>query len=339
MIVATPVGTSGITGIGMGVAFLQACPCRSSVEWATRVDPPARSLPMRRLCSCAAVLGVALSATTACGQAAPFNPYAEAAEALPPISADGTIHWGTFYKSSALQQSYERLWNLGACRGTNKAITVPVAENKLVIDRLPEAEFHGVVRAAAGHLAVGWLAFGEADADAMHAEPFVAHFHPAGVTRFTVSGRAPATILASGMVVRMRAEVNKQGRSKAPITAFEIVTPPAGFTPDEVRPDRIETIVGTVITFRKGVISLRVDAGKLRRLTLVLAEDAIATIDAARLDLVGPGDAIEAKGRLWTGEGAMGAGTVFVSDVLVTKRPLAERHPAAAPGSRAVGAR
>jgi hypothetical protein len=74
-------------------------------------------------------------------QATPYNPYADANEALPPVAADGTIHWGTFYKSAQVQQAYERLWNLGACRGSNRAITVPVAENKLVIDRLPEAEF------------------------------------------------------------------------------------------------------------------------------------------------------------------------------------------------------
>lgn len=293
---------------------------------------------MSRLCSCAVLLGSALAAATAWGQAAPFNPYAEAAEALPPISADGTIHWGTFYKSSALQQSYERLWNLGACRGSNKAITVPVAENKLVIDRLPEAEFKGVVHAATGDLAGGMLAFGETAAG-LHAEPLVAQLHPAGVTRFTVSGPVPASILAPGMVVRLRGKVDARGRSTADIEAFEIVTPPAGFTPDEVRPDRVETIVGTVTHIRKNVVSVRVDAGRLRRLTLVVADDAVATIDAARLDLVGPGDSIEAKGRLWTGEGSMAAGTVFVSDVLVTKRPLDEQRPAAAPGSRTVGAR
>ncbi|MCE9631598.1 MAG: hypothetical protein K8S94_12900 [Planctomycetia bacterium] len=294
---------------------------------------------MSRLCSCAAVLGAALFAAGSGVEASPFNPYAADEEALPPIAADGTIHWGTFYKSPELQQAYQRLWNLGACRGSNKAITVPVAENKLVIDRLPEADFKGVVRAASGHLAGGMLAFGEADAAAVNAEPLVAQFHPAGVTRFTVSGPVPASMLASGMVIRLRAEVDARGRSTAAIKAFEIVTPPPGFTPDEVRPERVETIVGTVTAIRKNVASVRVDAGKLRRLTLTMAEDAVATVDAARLDLVGPGDAIEAKGRLWTGEGSMGAGTVFVSDVLVTKRSLDEQRPAAAPGARTVGAR
>lgn len=293
---------------------------------------------MRGLCCRAALLGGAVSIAAACGPASAFNPYADAENALPPVSADGTIHWGTFYKSPELQQAYLRLWNLGACRGSNKAITVPVAENKLVIDRLPEAEFKGVVRSAAGQLAGGLLAFGEADAMATHSEPLVAQLHPAGVTRFAVNGPAPGSIVAPGMVIRLRGEVDEHGRSTSPVQAFEIVTPPAGFTPDEVRPDRVETIVGTVTSLRKGRAVVRIDAGKIRRITLLIADDAVATIDASRLDLVGPGDAIEVKGRLWTGEGSMGAGTVFVSDVLVTKAPLNERRPAA-PGARAVGVR
>ena len=100
----------------------------------------------------------------------------------------------------------------------------------------------------------------------------------------------------------------------------------------------METIVGTVVSIQKNLVGLRVDAGKLRRITLRLDSDAIATIDAARLDLVSTGDEIKVKGRLWTGEGAMGAGTIFVSDVVVSKRPPADAA-ATQPGSRTVGAR
>ncbi len=274
----------------------------------------------------------------ASAQASPYNPYADAHEALPPVAADGTIHWGTFYKSAQVQKSYERLWNLGACRGSNRAITVPVAENKLVIDRLPEAEFKGIVRATAGQAAGGMIAFVEQADTASPAEPLVAQFHPAGVTRFSVAGRAPASLLAVGMVVRLRAEVDQRGRGTEPVAAFEIVTPPADFRPDAVRPDRMDTIVGTVVSRRKDLLVLRVDAGSLRRLTLQLAPDAVATIDAARLDLVAPGDSIEAKGRLWAGDGSMAAGTVFVSDVIVSKRP-GDDAVASGPEPRTVGVR
>jgi hypothetical protein len=281
---------------------------------------------------------VASWAMTACGQVAPYNPYADAQDAPPPISADGTIHWGTFYKSAKLQQTYERLWNLGACRGSNKAITVPVAENKLVIDRLPEAEFKGVVRAVAGQHAGGMVAFDESTSTAGHGEPLVAQLHPAGVTRLQVVGRASASVLATGMVVRLRAEVDERGRGVRPITEFEIVSPPAGFIPDAIVTGRMETIVGTVVSIRRNAVGLRVDAGKLRRLTLQFDEHAVATLDASRLDLVSPGDEVSVKGRLWTGDGAMGAGTIFSSDMVVSKRPLAEAGPTG-PGPRTVGAR
>lgn len=284
------------------------------------------------------LLIVAVWASVALGQAAPYNPYAEAQDSPPPLAADGTIHWGTFYKSAKLQQSYERLWNLGACRGSNKAITVPVAENKLVVDRLPEAEFTGVVRAVVGQAAGGMVAFDASDSTGGDAEPLVAQFHPAGVTRFQIGGRAPASILTTGMVIRLRAEVDGKGHVTRPVSGFEIVTPPAGFVPDAVRPDQIETIVGTVVSVQKNVVGLRVDAGKVRRIRLQLDPDAIATIDAARLDLVSTGDEIKVKGRLWTGEGAMGAGTIFVSDVVVSKRPLADTA-VAQPGPQTVGAR
>jgi len=284
------------------------------------------------------LLVIAFWASAVPGQAAPYNPYADAQDSPPPLAADGTIHWGTFYKSAKLQQSYERLWNLGACRGSNKAITVPVAENQLVIDRLPEAEFKGVVRAVVGQAAGGMVAFDESDATGGHAEPLVAQFHPAGVTRFQIGGRAPASILTTGMVVRIRAKVDGKGHGVEPVSSFEIVTPPVGFVPDAIRPERMETIVGTVVSIQKNLVGLRVDAGKLRRITLQLDADAIATIDAARLDLVSTGDEIKVKGRLWTGEGAMGAGTIFVSDVVVSKRPPADAA-ATQPGSRTVGAR
>jgi hypothetical protein len=289
--------------------------------------------------SLALVVVAALVLPSVASAVAPYNPYADGNDAQPPVSADGTIHWGTFYKSAAIQKSYERLWNLGACRGTNKAITIPVAENKLVIDRLPESEFKGVVTASAGGLAGGMVAFVREGEAPTEAEPLVAQLHPAGVTRFAIQGRTSAAILAPGMMVRLRAEADARGRIAEPVRALDIVTPPKGFKPDEVRPDRVDTIVGSVVSIRKGTVVLRVDAGRLRKFTFSLADDAEATIDAATFELVGPGDVIEVKGRLWTGEGSAGAGTVFVSDVLVTKQPPAEGQVIVAPGPRTVGAR
>ena len=262
------------------------------------------------LCPCA----------SAAAQVARYNPYADAEQAPAPLAADGTIQWGAFYKSAAIQQNYERLWSIGACRGTSKAIVEPVKRNKLIIDRLPEAEYEGVVVAAAGTLAGGMVAFRENPAAQA---PLVAQLHPAGVTRLRVSGRTPGAILRPGLVIRLVAEVDERGRALEPVTAFEVVTPPADYKPDPVRAGSREQIVGVVRSIASDVLTLYVNAGRLRRLTFTLAPDAVATLDAARLDLASPGDAIAVTGRIWSGEGAMAAGTIFASEVTITKPPLA----------------
>lgn len=257
------------------------------------------------------------------------SPYSTPEESPPPVAADGTIQWGVFYKDPAIQKAYERLWNLGACRNTNRAITVPVEENKLIIDRLPETEFEGRVVAATGALAGGMISFQQAPA--AEASPLlVAQLHPAAVTRLRVVGRAPGSMLRPGHVIRLMAEVDDKGRVAEPVTAFEIVTPPADFKPDPVRPGTRGEIVASVRSLSGNVAVLHVPAGKVRRITLEITADAIATLDAAQLDVITPGDSITLRGRIWTGEGALGGGTVFASEVTVTKPAMPGEVAAAA---------
>jgi hypothetical protein len=174
------------------------------------------------------------------------------------------------------------------------------------------------------------------------AAPFFAQLHPAGVSHLKVTGVATSAALQPGMAVWMRATVDERGRATEPLRALTIVTPAADFTPQSVQPGRSDPIVATVVSFKSRVLIVRVDAGRVRRLTFTLAEDAVVSVDAARLDLVAPGDAIEVKGRLWSGEGTAGAGTIFASHVTVTKRPPARPETrevaagAGAPPGRAV---
>ncbi len=262
------------------------------------------------------ILGLATVSAPLAAQA--YNPYATPEEAPPPVAADGTIQWGVFYKSPKIQESYQRLWDLGACRNTNRAITVPVERNKLIIDRLPEDDYEGSVVGATGALAGGMIAFQQAPA-ADTATPLVVQLHPAGVTQLRVVGRVPGSILRAGHVIRLVTEVDQKGRGTEPLTAFEVVTPPADFKPDPVRPGTRGEIVAAVKSIAGNVVILTVPSGKVRRLTFELASDSIATLDAAQLDLVAPGDSISLRGRMWTGEGALGGGTVFASEVIVSK--------------------
>jgi hypothetical protein len=269
------------------------------------------------------------AAVPASAQLTPYDPYAESQAAHPPVRADGTLYWGTFYKSASVQKAYERLWNLGACRGTNKAITVPVERNRLVIDNLPEASFTGTVRESAGSLAGGVIAFSEAAGP--DAPVVFAQLHPAGVTRLQIGGRTTTAALRPGITVRFRGVVDQRGRVADPPATLDIVTPSASFTPDPLRAGVMETIVGTIQQSRKGTLTLKVDAGKIRRVTVQVApESPVMIVDAAQLELIAPGDKLEVTGRRWSGEGAMGAGTVFASEVIVHKAALAgqEAQPA-----------
>jgi hypothetical protein len=291
---------------------------------------------VRRVAASIAVAVLLLVGRSAHGQLTPYNPYADSQEAPAPLAPDGTIQWGVFYKSAAMQKAYLRLWNLGACRGTNPPITEPVNRNKVIIDRLPEADYEGTVVAASGTIAGGMIAFSEPAAGGT-GEPFVVQLHPAGVTRLRVTGRSSASMLLPGHVIRVVTAVDEQGEGIEPLARFDLVTPPADYVPPDVRPGVRGEIVGTVKRLHKDVLTLHVPVGRLRRLTFNLPADAVATLDAARLDLVAPGDAIQLTGRLWSGDGAMGGGTIFASDVSISKPPLPGE--VAAPAAAAVAGR
>lgn len=268
------------------------------------------------------------------GQLVPYDPYADSQEAPAPLAADGTVQWGVFYKSAETQKAYLKLWNLGACRGSSRRITEPVNRNKLIVDRLPEADYEGTVVAASGTLAGGLIAFRERGAGD-DSEPYVVQLHPAGVSRLRVTGRMPAAVLRRGHVVRVVAEVDGRGEAGTPLAAFDVVTPPADYRPEPVEAGRRMPMVGSVAQVRNDVVTLQVPAGRIRRLTFKLAEDAVATIDAAQLDLVAAGDVVSLTGRLWAGDGSQGAGTIFASEVSVTKPAL----PGVAAGPAVAAAR
>ena len=191
--------------------------------------------------------------------------------------------------------------------------------NKLAVDTLPESEFIGTVRGVAGGLAGGVVAFVESGKDGQDAPPLVAQLHPAGVTRFVVSGRSSREILRPGMTVRFATTVDAKGHAQEPLAALDVISPPQPVRPVAVVAKEPGTVVGTVTQVNKDAIRVRVNAGRIRTLSIPLATGAVAKIDATSPEFVAAGDTIKLKGRLWTGEGAMGAGTVFASDVSVHK--------------------
>lgn len=258
----------------------------------------------------------------AVAQLSPYNPYAAAQEPIAPVTPDGTLQWGTFFKSAALQRSYERLWNLGACRGTNRRITEPVAQNALSIDTLPKAEFSGVVRHVGGTLRGGAVAFVTGSDPA--ALPYLAQLHPAGVSRVTVTGTVPLAEMRPGITVRFVGTVDAEGRGLEPLRQIDVIMPPADPGAVEIEAGRATTIIGSVIGLRGQELIVRVTAGRLRRLRLPVVADAVAVLDTADLSFVAPGDHVEVEGKVWHGEGSAGAGTIFAERLTVTKAGVPE---------------
>lgn len=288
----------------------------------------------------AAMAAPLAAARPASGQVVPYNPYADSQDPTPPVLPDGTIHWGTFYKSAAMQKAYERLWNLGACRNTNKAITIPVQNNRLSIDGLPEGKHRGVVKAVAGTNAGGMLAFVEPAADGQGTVERVAILHPAGVSRVEVSGSAPAAFLKPGMMVRFQATVDARGRASAPVGVFHVIAPASEAKPMAVTAGSEGLIVGRVVSLQHRVMSVRVDAGRIRRLTVPLADDVVVEVQTSEVALASPGDSVEIEGRLWSGEGSLGDGSVFADRIRVLKQlPADPRRENVGPGATDVGAR
>lgn len=228
---------------------------------------------------------------------------------------------GTFYKSAALQGKYEQLWNLGACRGTFKGTTQPVAENKLSIDSLPESRFTGTVRAATGRSRGGLIVF-DRIMDAGD-EPLVVQLHPAGVTRLRVTGTASAAILRLCMTVRFVTRVDAHGVTVDAVQSIELVSPARRGHGDGIVAGEVVAVTGVITHVRPKLVGLRLDAGRIRRLTVHLADDAMVAIDTSIAEFVAHGDAIEVTGRLWSGPGSMAAGPIFASDVVVRKPAVA----------------
>ena len=81
---------------------------------------------------------------------------------------------------------------------------------------------------------------------------------------------------------------------------------------------------------------MQVAAGRLRRLSIPLsAETSVTVVDSSRLDLVSPGDSLEVTGRRWTGDGCMGAATVFASRLVVKKpAPVPDGHDPLGSGTK-----
>ena len=273
------------------------------------------NIMIRNFVTCS-VLGILCVITTPLlAQVAAYNPYAPPEPELPAVSADGTLHWPLFYRSMKMELSYERLWSIGACRGTNKRISVPAEQNRLSIDAMPEGNVEGQVVQVGQGVVIVRTANG-------NFTQLVTH--PQGVSRVNVSGDVPASMLRPGMIVRMAAKVDDRGIGAAPIRELDVISPSADLVPEEVEANTLGTITAKVVSLRANHLRLLAGTGSLRQLSFQLDQQAVAHVMAHELGFVSVDDSLTATGHMYTGSGSPAVHWVFASDVTVVKGAATE---------------
>lgn len=289
-------------------------------------DPRDNMYKTSLLAACAALAFTSLASSSLFAQSAPYDPYAPQVEE-PPIAADGSLNWPVFYKSASLQANYEKLWNMGACLGTNRKITIPVANNRLDINKMPEGKLEGIVmRVGKGQLFVR-------QADGKIKKIAV---HPAGVSRIDVTGDVPARWLKPGMGVRLVGQVDESGHGPDTLEQLDIVTIPPGFEPNPVVAGKRQSIVAVVASLRGNRLLLKTPSGSLRRLSFQISDETVAHVQVKDLAFASVGDKVEAKGHFYSGD--KNEHWVFASDVTVSK-PEAPSEETASTDTSTVAAR
>jgi hypothetical protein len=253
------------------------------------------------------VLLLFLLPALAAAQSAPYNPYAPVREE-PPIRADGKLNWPSFFRSAYMESKYQRLFAAGSCTGTRKVITEALRQNKVNVNLLPEVSTAGrVLRVQPGLVMM-------LD-DAQH--PVTLVTHPANVTKVHVAGTLAPTALRAGMLVRLRATIDEEGKGTEPVAELEVVNANPDISLEAVEPDKLQTIVGTIARVKHNQLRLNVATGKMHRLSIELAEDATIQVDSNSLALIQAGGEVTAKGLVYEEAGSPPRKTIFASEIEV----------------------
>jgi hypothetical protein len=269
---------------------------------------------MLRNITCLAVLF--LSCASLHAQVQPYNPYAPEIQDTIPVTPDGKINWPTFYRSTKLKNKFQLLHAMGSCMGTAKDIVSALEANKVDVNALGTRTVHGKLVAMHGG------AFTVLDKSG---ETTTVMTHPAGVSRVDVDGSMPIARLRPGMAVRLTTQVDARGQAQEPVEALNVFTFDRDTQPDAVTPGRVQTIAGWIRNIRGSHVQVHVNAGRLRQLTFLLADDCRISVTGHELQLLSPGDEVEVTGHVYSRDKQLGR-IVFANKVeAATRHQLAER--------------
>jgi hypothetical protein len=210
------------------------------------------------------------------------------------------------------------LFRAGRCVGSKKSINVLVRVDKVEVCLRGEAAVTGMVRTVRPGLLLIQDSTGK---------PCALMLHPANVTKVHVAGTLLTAHIRTGMVVRMLASVDSGGHGTDPLESLEIVTGNANVSATPVEANHLQTIVGVVTRAKPNYLQIRVEAGKLHRLSFQLAETAVVNVDSTSLAAIVAGAEVKAKGHVYQGFGALTDKTYFVSEVEVLETAPRRQSP------------
>jgi hypothetical protein len=251
-----------------------------------------------------------LLAGQAFAQTRPYNPYAASQDEFIPVAKDGKLNWPAYFKSKQLEDRFQSYFAMGSCCGTNQAINNMLRDNKVDVNQLPESSVLG----AAALSDPGTVTLGDRSAGRT-----VVVAHPAGVTKINVFGEMPVSELKPDMVVRFLGRVDHRGTGTDLIEAIEVITPGPMFNWRPVEANREQTITGKVVRIQGPRLQVRVDAGKMHRLTFQVSDKTRVKVDGNSLGLISAGDQVSAAGHIFGGPSTGGSQIVFASEITVIK--------------------
>lgn len=238
-----------------------------------------------------------------------YNPYAPVKEE-PPVREDGTLNWPAFFKSASMEARFQGYFQTGSCVGTKQSIVDKLQANKVDINKLPQVSISGTaVRVLPGMVSL--------IDDKGKTVMVVAH--PQGVSHISVTGEISPAVIRPGVALRFVGQVDAHGRGTAATESLEIVTLSTSIRPLVVEPDRVQTIVGQVTKRHGNLLQLKVDAGQLKSLAIMIAPHAKAVVNGSSFEVLSIGDEVTAKGHVYAGQGSAADRTLFADDFVGTR--------------------
>jgi hypothetical protein len=281
----------------------------SAIKWLRRSSQV--TLSLGNFMRLALIIGCwLLSVATLQAQFKPYNPYADSNEDFIPVTPDGQVQWPTFFKDAGMQSKFKAMSEIGSCRGTNMRIVNMLENNKVDINKLPEATVTGSAQQLQGKT----LLLQGKDQQSLQLVS-----HPMGVTKISVTGKMQLKHLKPGLFVRVATQVDDKGQGQETLKGLEVFTPDEKFKLTSPQGGKLENLAGVLKLVKDNQVQVEVNTpGKIRKLTLPVNADTIVHVNGSTLDLAGPNDQVSGKGRQYTLPNTKTT-LIFASEITITK--------------------